>query len=260
LTAKKHWKALIAVAAVILIVAVAVVLINRPTPSAEPQPDALTATGKFGFPVSTIRIGEGGTKTASDGKTPIGYNGSCDSAAQAAANYAPVLRDVNIPTWGTQKRVLAEAGTAGPWMDAAIVVGDVVAGSKDVPGTFDNGWYDRTDVKVGGMYRLVNCEAKTKAVVQVFIGSLSAQTKTSPLASFDTVSMELSWNGDWKISDALVLGADRDFGGRVKDNGPGGPVLGTPTGSIPDLTDELLTRSFEDKSREGWVEYANATR
>jgi hypothetical protein len=261
LAAKKHWKALIAVAAVILIVAVAVVLINRPTPSAEPQPDALTATGKFGFPVSTIKIGEGGTKTASDGKTPIGYNGDCDSAVQAAANYAPVLQDINIRTWGTQTKVLAEIGVPGPWMENAKLLGDVTASANDLPpGAFDGGWIDRTDVKAGGMYRQASCEAKKKAVVQVFTGSVGAQTNAAPVAGYATGSMELSWDGDWKITDALVLSKDEAFGGRIKDKGPAGPVDGGENGTMPKLTATQLNKLFEGLSREGWIEYANATR
>ena len=107
---RKHWKLLTAVGAVILVIAIAVVLLNPPAPPAAKQddPSSLQASGKFGFPVSGIKIGEGGTKTASDGKTPTGYNGTCDSAAQAAANYAPLFGDVNISTWTQQKKTLAE--------------------------------------------------------------------------------------------------------------------------------------------------------
>ncbi|MFM9432256.1 hypothetical protein [Arthrobacter sp. MP_2.3] len=259
---KKNWKALTAVAAVILIVAVAAILINlSPSPAPEARPGALQATGKFGFPVSDIKIGEGGTTKASDGKTITGYNGTCDSAAQAAANYAPLIRDVNVKTWTIQKATLAELAVMGPWLKGATAIGDLVTSSDQAAAAgFDGGWYDRTAVNAGGIYRLVSCDAKKKAVVQVFIGALSAQTKAAPLASFDTVSMELTWKGDWKISDALVMGEDRDFGGRVKDKGPGGPVPAASSGAVPMLTDSLVNTLFESKSRDGWAEYANATR
>ncbi len=72
--------------------------------------------------------------------------------------------------------------------------------------------------------------------------------------------MELTWAGDWKISDLLVAGQDRDFGGRVKDKGPGGAVGDASTATVPTLTDSLINTLFEGKSREGWIEYANAKR
>jgi hypothetical protein len=258
---KKNWKALTAVAAVILTVAVAAILINlRPTPAPEPTPDALQATGKFGFPTSDIKIGEGGTKKASDGKTITGYNGTCNSAVQAAANYAPLMRDVNPRTWAEQKKTLAAVSKPGPWFQTATLGGEIIAGAKDLPPGFDGGWYDKTEVAAGGMYRMASCEEKERAVVQVFIGSLNARTNTAPLASFGTVSLELSWDGDWKITDALVLNEDRDFGGKVKDKGPSGPNPEGPTGSIPTLTTALVDRLFDGKSKEGWIEYANAKR
>ena len=71
---KKNWKAMVAIAVVVIIVAVAVIIINmRPadrTAQPEPSGDSSIVAGKFGFPVSKINIGEGGTKTAADGKTP----------------------------------------------------------------------------------------------------------------------------------------------------------------------------------------------
>jgi hypothetical protein len=259
---KKNWKALTAVAAVILIVAVAAILINlRPTPALEPTPDALQATGKFGFPTSEIKIGEGGTKKASDGKPITGYNGTCDSAAQAAANYAPLMEDVNPQTWAQQKKALTEVSKPGPWFSTAVVVGDAAAGLKEQPpGAFDGGWFTRTDVAAGGMYRVASCEEKKTAVVQVFIGSLEGRTDSMPLAGFRTVSLELGWEGDWKITDALVRVDDPDFAGKVKDKGPSGPLPEGPTGSIPTLTSAVVDGLFKDVSREGWIEYANAKR
>lgn len=262
---KKHWKALVAIAAIVIIVAVATLIINLRPADRETQPklssDSGLVAGKFGFPVSKINIGEGGTKTAGDGRTPIGYNGTCDSAAQAAANYTPVLRDVNATTWATQKAALNSIAVPGSWVEDATVLGEIVANSKDpLPGAFDGGWVDKTNVKAGGMYRLVSCDANRTAVVQVFLGTLSARETTAPLASFSTATMELTWKDDWKISDALSRIDDVDFLERLEDEGPSGPVPGTPTGKIPVLNDALLDQLFEGKSREGWVEYGNATR
>ncbi|MFB0839999.1 hypothetical protein ACETK3_18590 [Arthrobacter sp. E44] len=258
---RKHWKALTAVGVVILAVAVAVILINRPAPATEQDPSSLQASGKFGFPVSEIKIGEGGTKKASDGKTITGYNGTCDSAAQAAANYTHLIKDVNVTTWAQHKKTLTELSKPGPWFEKVTFNGNLAVDAKDrLPGAFDGGWYTRTDVASGGLYRVADCEEKNRAIVQVFAGAVSANVKTAPSAFFETVTLELVWEGDWKISDAAIVPANQDFGGRVKDGGPmsvGTNMEGEPT---PVLRDELVNAFFKDKSREGWVEFANAKR
>ncbi|UKA52189.1 hypothetical protein [Paenarthrobacter ilicis] len=259
---RKHWKLLTALGAVILVIAVAVILLNPPAPAAkQDDPSPLQASGKFGFPVSGIKIGEGGTKTASDGKTITGYNGSCDSAAQAAANYTHLVKDVNVSTWPQQKKILAEVGKQGPWMERATFNGDLMASAKDLPpGAFDGGWYSRSDVAAGGLYRIASCDEKKKAVVQVFSGGMTAVVNKAPSAFFQTVTFELSWADDWKISDFAIVQSGQDFNGRVKDAGP--TSLGTifDDETAPALKDDLVNDFFADVSREGWVEYANAKR
>ncbi|MDR6508144.1 hypothetical protein [Arthrobacter oryzae] len=258
---RKHWKALTAVGVAILAVAVAVILINRPAPAREPDPSSLQASGRFGFPVSDIKIGEGGTKKASDGKTITGYNGTCDSAAQAAANYTHLIKDLKLDTWAQQKRTLTEVSRPGPWFEKTTFANNVLAEAKSqVPGSFDGGWYSRADVAAGGLYRLANCEEKKKAVVQVFSGALSARVNKAPNGVFQTVTFELAWDGDWKVSDAAILADKEDFGGRVKDSGPMSLGTNMESETTPVLRDELVTAFFKDKSREGWVEYANAKR
>ncbi|MEW1857444.1 hypothetical protein AB0268_12725 [Pseudarthrobacter oxydans] len=263
---KKNWKAMVAIAVVVIIVAVAVIIINmRPadrTAQPEPSGDSSIVAGKFGFPVSKINIGEGGTKTAADGKTPIGYNGTCDSAAQAAANYAPVLLNVNPKTWETQKATLNSLAVPGPWVESATYVGNVAAEAEakgELPKTFDGGWIDQINVNAGGMYRMASCEPKKEAVVQVLFGGLGT-SDALPQGFFGTQTMELTWEDDWKISDSLTGINDSDLATRVKDKGPSGGVGGTPTGRMPTLDAALVERYFKDLSKEGWVEYANASR
>lgn len=258
------WKTIIAIAVIAVIVAVAVVLINRPAEqAAQPEPSEGTGmvAGKLGFPVSKINIGEGGTKTAADGKTPIGYNGTCDSAAQAAGNYTHLIEDVNASTWAQQKKTLAEVGKQGPWIGRVTSSGELVANAKDLPpGAFDGGWYSRSDVAAGGLYRVASCEAKKQAVVQVFTGGTTARVNSAPKAYFRTVTFELTWANDWQISDAAIVQSGQDFDGRVQDAGP--TSLGTAFDgeSAPALKNELVNGFFADASREGWGEYANAKR
>lgn len=260
---RKHWKALAAAGAMIVIIIAAVLVITfRPAERPpEAQDSGLHATGSFGFPVSTLRVGEGGTGVAGDGRTIIGYDGTCDSAVQAAANYAPLLRDVNINTWVEQKKALTEISTPGPWFETATLSGNYLSETKDIPTPgFDGGWFTRTDVAAGGMYRVASCDEKATAVVQVFAGSLEARTEGKPLGGYETITLELGWDGDWKITDAQVLAADNDFSGRVKDQGPSGPDPQGPTGALAPLTTTWVNSLFTDKSRDGWIEYANATR
>ncbi|MFE4080407.1 hypothetical protein [Paenarthrobacter sp. YIM B13468] len=259
---RRHWKVLTALGAVILVIAVAVVLLNPPAPAAkQDDPSQLQASGKFGFPVSGIKIGEGGTKTASDGKTITGYNGSCDSAAQAAANYTHLIEDVNVSTWAQQKKILTEVGQQGPWVEKTSYKGDLLTTAKDLSnGSFDGGWFYRTDVAAGGLYRVASCEQKKNAVVQVFFGAVGANVQTAPSAFFKTATFELVWDGDWKISDAAIVANGQDFGGRVKDSGPMSVGTNMEDEATPVLRDDLVNAFFKDISREGWVEYANAKR
>lgn len=262
---KKNWKALAAIGAVVIIVAVALVIITmRPADrTAEPEPsgDSNIIAGKFGFPVSRLNIGEGGTKKASDSKTIIGYDGTCDSAAQAAANYAPLIEDVNVTTWVQQKKVLTEVSNPGPWFEKVTFEGTLASEAKErLPGAFDGGWYTRSDVAAGGMYRVASCEEKKRAVVQVFLGALGSNVKTAPSAFFQTVTFELAWEGDWRITDAAIVQVNQDFGGRVRDGGPMSVGTNMEAEATPVLRDELVDAFFTDKSREGWVEYANAKR
>lgn len=259
---RKHWKAFTAVGVVVLVIAVAAILINRPAPAAPSQdPSPLQATGKFGFPVSDVKIGDGGTKKASDDKTPTGYSGTCESAAQAAANYTRLIKDVHLTTWAQQKKTLTEVSQPGRWVEKVTFEGNLLTDAKDLPvSAFDGGWYTRTDVAAGGMYRVASCEEKKRAVVQVFTGGIGASASEEPSSFFQTVTFELVWGGDWKISDAGTVPVGQDFGGRVKDGGPMSVGTNMDAESAPVLRDDLVNAFFKNKSREGWVEYANAKR
>jgi hypothetical protein len=94
----------------------------------------------------------------------------------------------------------------------------------------------------------------------VFVGALGANVKTAPSGFFQTLTVELSWSGDWKLSDAAVVQKDQNFAGRVKDGGPMSVGTDIGDGPIPALNAELVNAFFSDKSRQGWIEYANAKR
>lgn len=260
---KGRWKLLIAVAVVVVAVVVTAVVTSLrpgiPNP-ADSQAGGLGASGKLGFPVSKLAVGEGGTKTAADGKTPIGYDGSCDSAAQAAANYLPVRNDFNTTTWEAQKKALLQVSLPGPQKDLALQMNDASAVNKEMQNAgFDGGWLYRFDVKAGGLYRVVSCEAKKSALIQVFTGGLNAQRATAPRPVFTTFPVELEWDGDWKYANAFQPVGDPTMGGRLKDTGPAMQPEGF-TQTLTVLTSKDVAGLFQGVSREGWIEYANATR
>jgi hypothetical protein len=276
---KTRTKAIIAAGSAALVVGAAAVILSTPAgtppapaPSQAASGTGLHATGKFGFPVSDIKIGDGGTKKGPDGKTPIGYNGTCDSAVQAAANYAPLLRDLNLDTWAVQKKTLQSVtGAPGTWMGYATQGGDLLTSATNLEaakaksGSFEGHWINREDVKAGGLYRVASCQEKKKAVVQIFGGGVEARIDQAPAAGYDTASMELSWDGDWKITDALMTVLDPTMGGKLKDAGPlSGGIEGGAVGGAelhaPPLTTAILDQAFQGKSRDGWVEFANAQR
>lgn len=257
-----RWKLLIAVTVVIVAaVASALVMSLRPgTPNPPDTQPGLGPSGKLGFPVSQLAVGQGGTKTAADGKTPIGYDGSCDSAAQAAANYLPLRNDLNTTTWETQKKALLQVSLPGPQREQVISSYDSLMTNKEIQASgFDGGWLSRYDVKAGGLYRVVSCEAKKSALIQVFYGGLNAQMATAPRPLFTTDPVELTWDGDWKFANAFQPSGDPTMGGRLKDTGPAVQPEGFAQ-TLQVLTAKDVDVLFQGKSREGWVEYANATR
>ncbi|WP_422933305.1 hypothetical protein [Sinomonas sp. P47F7] len=220
--------------------------------------------GKLGFPVSQVRIGSGGSGVAADGKTPIGYDGSCNSAAAAAANYLPVIADVHPSAWRAQQKALAQIDVSADELEAKTTLADLEAKNLEASGirTFDGDWVTRTDVASGGLYRLVSCSERTSALVQVVYGVVDARTGDDPKASFVTQSLDLSWHGgDWMVTRSQApLGDNGTLGGRLPDRGPNAAALPAPGGKAPVLTKELADQAFKDVSREGWIEYANALR
>lgn len=261
----RHWKAIAATLVTAAALTAAALALGGNQNAKSPTPSATVAGGgKLGFPVSQVNIGSGGSGTAADGRTPIGYDGSCNSAAVAAANYMPVIADVHPSAWPAQQKTLAqvdmnaeEIAVKGQFMDLA---------EKNLKlvhlRTFEGDWVTKTDVAAGGLYRMVACTERGKALVQLVYASVDAGTEGAK-ASFVTQALDLGWQGgDWKVtrSQIPVGSTDLTLGGRLPDRGPNLAALPAPDGRPPVLTRELADQAFKDVSREGWTEYANAVR
>lgn len=262
---RRHWKALLAAAIVVAAVAGAVLVLGTRPGQPAPEPAATVAGGgKLGFPVSPVKIGSGGSGVAADGKTPIGYDGSCNSAAVAAANYLPAIADVHPSAWPAQQKALAQIDVNADELTDLSTLADLGARTLKLPNwrSFDGDWVTKTDVAAGGLYRLVSCTEQRSALVQVVYARIDAQTGKDPKASFVTQSLDLAWQGgDWKVARSQApLGDNGILGGRLPDRGPNLAALPAPDGKPPLLTKDLADQAFHDVSREGWIEYANALR
>lgn len=262
---RRHWKALLAAAIVVAAVAGAVLVLGTRPGQPAPEPAATVAGGgKLGFPVSPVKIGSGGSGVAADGKTPIGYDGSCNSAASAAANYMPAIADVHPSAWAAQQKALAQIDVNADELATKTTLADLEAKNLKASGirTFDGDWVTRADVESGGLYRLVSCTEHRSALVQVVYARIDAQTAEDSKASFVTQSVDLAWQGgDWKvIRSQAPLGDNGTLGGRLPDRGPNLAALPAPDGKPPLLTKDLADQAFQAVSREGWIEYANALR
>lgn len=262
---RRHWKAIAAVVAVVAALAAAVLALGARHEQASPETAvAVAGGGRLGFPVSPVKIGTGGSGVAADGRTPVGYDGSCSSAAAAAANFMPAIADVHPSAWPVQQKALAQIDVNADELKDLAALADLEAKNLNASGirTFGGDWVTRTDVASGGLYRLVSCTERRSALVQVVYARIDAQTGGAPKASFVTQSLDLSWQGgDWKVTRSQSpLGDSGTLGGRLPDRGPNLAELPAPDGRAPVLTKDLADQAFKDVSREGWIEYANAVR
>lgn len=270
---RKHWKAVTAATIALLAVVVGSILVANPWGQAPaPAPTEDTAGGSvLGFPVSKVKIGEGGTRTAVDGTTPVGYPSTCDGAAAAAANYAPVVWNKHPSGWAQQRKVLQQISTSSAELKSQDSLQPSYQRMLKMPDfqRFDKDWVDRVDVKAGGLYRVVECTANDTALVQVFYGVLTGRDPEStrtPGAYFLTQALRLKWqDGDWKIQRSLPVftdGSGQDPLLQVPDVGPLSTRFPLVNGRVPTLTQEMADKAFArtDATRKGWIEYANATR
>ena len=262
---RRHWKAFLAAAIVVAAVTAAALILG----TRNDQPAAVAAApvaggGKLGFPVSPVRIDSGGSGVAADGRTPIGYDGSCDSAAAAAANFMPVIADVRPSAWPAQRKALAQIDVSAGELGDLATLAELGAKTVQYPGWrgFDGDWVTKTDVAAGGLYRMAACTERDKALVQIVYARIDSQIGKDPKASFVTQSLDLAWQGgDWKVTRSQTpTGSDSTLGGRLSDRGPNAAALPAPEGRAPVLTRELADQAFKDVTREGWIEYANALR
>ncbi|GGJ73166.1 hypothetical protein [Glutamicibacter ardleyensis] len=214
------------------------------TPTTPSEPTRISDNG---FPVSSFRANEGGTKTAADGQTRIGYTASCDDAVRAAVNYVP-----------------AESYGAGDWEKREATLETVIADNEDGAEYIDalrslarDGGTSETELLEPSIFKVVSCESgKTASVAvaqRIKTNAFKLDGRTVPAAVEIRVAEQLMvWeNDDWKL----------DFSGENATYRPETQLLYTQGKKEPSAAREILGDLFTDSdgnplSRDGWMELA----
>ncbi|MFJ2353548.1 hypothetical protein [Glutamicibacter sp. NPDC087673] len=250
MTSRRRIIVLIVAVVAIALVVVASVLMSQDQDqsdsSAATTPTTPAKTSEYGFPISHIRLGEGGTKTAPDGKTPIGYTASCEDAVRAAVNY--VAADSYSPeNWKNQKATLQQITASGEYNTKYInATASLVS---------NNSASAESSLISPAIYKVENCESGKSAdivvALQIVDPGLILDGKTiAPSVEFRTQNQALVWeDNDWKI----------DFSPtpvRAESQ-----LIIAEGEKTPDSPNDLLNQIFVDSqgnplSRDGWTELA----
>lgn len=236
------------VVVVIVLVAVASYFMSstskQNTSAATPSAPVPNQIGEYGFPVSPLRMNEGGTGTAPDGQTRIGYTHSCDDAVHAAVNYI-AADSFAAEGWAarekTLKQILTSTESASKYIDAFR------------SGAREEGIVSTTSLLEPPIFNLVSCESgKTASVAvaqRIQTSSYKIGEKTIPASTEIRVAdQHLVWeNSDWKLDPGA--GYTR----------PEAQLLYMQGKKEPTSADEILGELFTDSegnplSRDGWME------
>lgn len=237
-----------AVLVVIALVAIASYFMSSPTrqdPSAanSPTPEP-TRISEYGFPVSHLRLNEGGTQTAPDGRTRIGYTPSCDDAVRAAVNYIGA-ESITSDNWDAREKTLTHVLSSTEGSNKYIHALRAAA--------LDEGIVSSVTLFEPQIFNLVSCEAGKSATVAVAqrieTQSYKIDEKTIPSSTEIRVAdQNLVWeNNDWKL----------DF--EANYTRPEAQLLFQEGKAEPASRSEVLGELFSDHSgsplsRDGWME------
>lgn len=236
----------------IVLVAVASYFISSTTKdntsaATPPTPTEPTRMSDNGFPVSHLHANEGGTKTAADGHTRIGYTASCDDAVHAAINYVP-----------------AESYGTGPWEQREATLKKIIASNEDgseyieaLRSITKDGVTSKKSLSDPPIFKIVRCESgKTASVAvaqRIEKSAYKIDGRTVPATVEIRVAEQLLvWeNDDWKL----------DLSGENATYRPETQLLYTQGKKEPSSAREILGDLFTDSdgnalSRDGWMELA----
>ncbi len=250
MTSRRRIIVLIVAVVAIALVAVASVLMSQdqdqPDSSAATTPTTPAETSEYGFPISHIRLGEGGTKTAPDGKTPIGYTASCDDAAQAAVNYV-AARSSSPSGWKKQGSTMTQIFSQSSDSEDLIQAAKALANEYGASTTYK--------LLSPGLFQVENCDAGQSATIHIPVRVHQSEFKLDGKTSSATTNVYFSvhrllWeNNDWKLDPAPAT--DKAFSDHQ--------LQYTPPKSEPAQPKDIINELFVDTqgnplSREGWFQ------
>lgn len=214
---------------------------NRAT---DPTPKAPLGTNAEGFEISPLAAGEGGSKMAPDGETPIGYPPTCEGASAAAINYRKAEQTANENWQKTQKTL-------------ELIYTDPEAADSLPQLMQENGVneYLSSDVKALGIFKPMSCEAGKEALVVVSDVTLFKNFPgAAPYVLIQAGPTQLIWkDGDWKRVPSYSGGVGETLSIQLQ--------MDTPPAITKEIIDALFTADDGHPiSREGWMVVNNATR
>ena len=245
---RARWWILIAALVVVLAVALLLpVFLNKGQDNA-PGTVASTGaaqTGKYGFPVSPIRVGEGGRELAPDGKTRIGYGPSCQEAAQAVFNYASFGYSKEKPNMDalakTAPMILAtEQDVKSQMYHSKTLAEEAPAGAIQV------------NAAAPGLFNIIKCTEGQSALIAL----AGSDVDTRAGVNVATATM---WMYQVNYVDGTWKGTYPDF-----NTFETGQTVSQPASEgFVKITPEVITRLFTSDegtalSRDGWFEVSNA--
>jgi hypothetical protein len=218
------------------------------TEPAPTTPSAATTTSTAPGAVDGYKItaGAGGTATAVDGHTPIGYAATCAGAVEAATNYYTAVGD------GPFQERFTAAGFAA-------LLDQLNAGLDDSPMSSLKQDFAKTRAEANegstpfpnpqsypewGAFRVESCTKGSTAEIDV--DGFFEDSIVPGKAQTDPRHVTVSWSGgDWRLADIKDLA-----------NSPSDSVPGYPAAPVPaSVREEMIAQGGP-----GWTEYTNAPR
>lgn len=249
---RRPWVWLVGVV-VLVGVAVAVWAATRPT-APDPDPEPTPSAQPSGPVAGSYRVaaGEGGTGTAVDGRTPVGYEPTCEGAVHAATNYLVAVDEALVTERTSAEDFAALLDELGAGLDGGAAdspMGDLKAQHatiREESQTYDVPMFTGTSHPEWGGFLVRSCNEGSQAVVDIV--RVWEEPQYPPFSTAYRVT--LTWFGregddeDWRLVEFRQLETDE------------APASLGESEATPVPADER--RAWLMDAGPGWTEYTNA--
>lgn len=223
---------------------------ETPAPAPSASPTTAAPVGSY-----RVAVGEGGTSTASDGTTPIGYEQTCEGAVAAATNYTTGIQNALFQGQMTEDEFVAlleelnggidnGARTLDPASPLAALVTEFAqmrADAEDIDQAFDPEMQFHPE---WGGFRVETCAAGAQATVDV-VGYFDPYQAEGMVGGYGNFRTTVAWVGDdWRLIERAELDTDEVPEG----------ALSPETAPVP----AAERRAWISTAGPGWTEYTNA--